>query len=271
MSTEPPVPATDAHGSPPTTGTVPGTALAVIPRPGLPARREQGGPAARSPQMAAYQAACRAYADAVTAAHLARTDAEDRYRREVESVRQTASRAVAARESAVRAAEEARALVAEADEAAHDVWRRLAMYTGRRSPGITPPPDDAAECEDAARVRALLTRSRRAIALAQRGELPFPPPRHALPVAIVVGIACGLAALWGAGLLLGAASGGSSAQAAIQAAALVVLFLGAFAAIPVVTGWLAVRHRMGVRPAHIAACVLGSVAAICGLAPVVLL
>ncbi|TQL75795.1 hypothetical protein FB566_1310 [Stackebrandtia endophytica] len=224
-----------------------------------------------SPTMAAYRAGCEAYAEAVTAAHRSRTEAEERYRMEVAAVRETARREVARREAAVRYAQEARDLVAETDDAAADIWRRLAVYSDRRKLGLTPPPREDAEPHTPSEIRKLLAQAKRNIGLAQRGELPFPPPAHALPIAAAIGALSGLLSVWGAGLLLSAAAVRTDgAAAAFQALALVALFVGVFAGVPTVSGWLAVRHRLAIRPVHVAAAITGAVAGICALSPLAL-
>jgi len=225
-----------------------------------------------SPTMAAYRAGCEAYAEAVTAAHKSRTEAEERYRVEVAAVRETARREVARREAAIRHATEARDLVAETDDAAADIWRRLAVYSDRRKLGLTPPPQADAEPHTPAEVRKLLAQAKRNIGLAQRGELPFPPPAHALPIAAAIGALSGLLSAWGAGLLLSVAqTRADGVAAAFQALALVVLFVGVFAGIPAISGWLALRHRLTVRPVHVLAGVIGAIVGICALSPLTLI
>ena len=212
-----------------------------------------------------YRAACARYTSAVVDASNRRDSAAARYRAEVNEVRDGAQQAVAGRDQAAREADAAKKLVAETDDASADIWRRLTAYIGTKHTGMTPPPDSSEPLESAAEVRSLLARTKRTIALVQRGELPFAPPKRALPVAAIVGAIVGAAAAIGAGLLLG--GGSANVQAMRQAAALVVVFVGVFAGIPIVTGWLAVRHRIRARPVHIGACIGGALVAIFVLAP----
>lgn len=217
--------------------------------------------------MKMYQAACERYAQAVLTAQRDREAAEERYRDEVATVRQSAEHVVAVREQTAREAAAATELVAETDDACSEMWRRLGVYVGNQRLGLTPPPGAGEGVQSAAEVREGIQRAQRIIALAQRGELPFAPPKHAVWFAACVGAVVGALAAWGAGILSQAAGSGDGADAIGHAAALAVLFLGAFAAVPVVAGWLSTRHRMGARPVHVAACVLGAGAAMCGLAP----
>lgn len=173
---------------------------------------------------------------------------------------------MAERDAAVRESVAARKLVTEVDDACADVWRRLGSYIGPKHTVITPPPGTAAEVTTAAEVEAMVERTRRTIALVQRGEVPFAPPKHAVPVAAVIGLVTGVLAAVGAGLLLSDAADDHS-RALSQAAALVVVFIGAFAGIPVLSGWLATRHRIAPRPIHIGAVIVAAVVAMCAMAP----
>ncbi len=220
-----------------------------------------------STNMAAYRTGCEAYTRAVTAAHRARTEAEGRYRREVSAVRETARAAVARREAAARKADQATTLVTETDDAAAEIWRKLASFTDRRRLGITPAPDPAAAPRTSAEVRALLATARKNIGAAQRGELPLPPPPHAVPIAAGFGAIGGVLGAAGGVLLLAAAHNASDgASAAFHALALVVVFVGLFAGVPVAAGWLTVRHRVGPKPAHLLAAVIGAVVGLCAVA-----
>lgn len=216
--------------------------------------------------MRTYRLACKRYTEAVVSATTTRDEAAERYRREAAEVKETAEQAVAERDAAVREAVAAKKLITEVDDACADVWRRLGSYIGPKHTVITPPPGTAGDTSSSTDVKAMLERTRRTIALVQRGEVPFAPPAHAVVVAAVIGLVTGALAAIGAGLLLSDAADGH-AQALSQAAALVVVFVGAFLGIPVLSGWLATRHRIGPRPIHIGAVIIGAVAAMCALAP----
>ncbi|MGH8792472.1 MAG: hypothetical protein ACRDXX_07495 [Stackebrandtia sp.] len=217
--------------------------------------------------VAAYRAACARYTRAVLSARDSRDEAEERYRNSVAVVRQHAEQTVASRDAAAREAAEAKQLVAETDEACTDIWRRLGAYIGVKKLGVAPPPGAARGADSVDEIRDVVESTRRTIALAQRGELPFDPPKHATPLAVAVGVLVGVIAAVAAGALLSTADRGDHANALIQAGALVMVFGGAFAGVPVVAGWLSVRHRISVRPVHVGACVAGATVAMCGLAP----
>lgn len=225
-----------------------------------------------STNMAAYRSGCQAYTQAVTAAHRARTEAEERYREEVAGVREAARQAVARREAATRKADQTAQLVAETDDAAAEIWRKLAAFTDRRKLGLTPAPDLATAPRNASEIRSLLATARKNIGLAQRGELPFSPPVYAIPIAAAIGATGGVISAWAGGLLLAAGQDGSDGTAAaLHALALVAVFIGLFAGIPAVAGWLTVRHRLGPKPVHLLASVIGAVIGLCALAPFTIL
>ena len=217
----------------------------------------------------AYRAACARYTRAVRAAQQSRSTAEHRYRAEVDGVRAVAQRAVAEREAAARSAVDANRMVAQTDDTAVELWRRLSTYVGDKRLGPTPPPDDTVTATGAAAVTAALKRTRMALATVQRGELPFGPPRHAVGIAAAVGAGCGLVAGAVAMLLLGV-DGDDSTRAVWRAAGLVVLFLGCIAGIPVVGSWLSVRHRVGLGAGHIAATVGAAVVTVAVLSPLLM-
>lgn len=216
--------------------------------------------------MATYRAACQRYTKAVVAATATRDEAAERYRRAAVEVKETAEQAVAERDAAVREAVTAKRLIGDVDDTCADVWRRLGTYIGPKHTVITPPPGTADDVESFADVKALVERARRTIALVQRGEVPFEPPKHAVVVAAVVGLVTGVLAAVGAGLLLGD-SADTHTQALRQAAALVVIFVGVFVGIPVLSGWLATRHRVAPRPIHIGSVIVGAIVALIVLAP----
>lgn len=216
--------------------------------------------------METYRLACERYTKAVVSATRSRDEAADRYRREAAEVKETAQQAVAERDTAMRDAVAAKKLVTEIDDTCADIWRRLGSYIGPKYTVITPPPGTAEDVSGVTDVKAMVERTRRTIALVQRGEVPFEPPKHAVPVAAVIGLVIGVLAAIGAGMLLSDSKDGHT-QALSQAGALVVVFIGAFAGIPVLSGWLATRHRIGPRPIHIGACIVGAVVAMCAMAP----
>ena len=219
------------------------------------------------PAMETYRAACARYTTAVVNATRTRDEAAERYRRDANEVKETARTAVAERDAAAREAASAKKFITEVDDACADIWRRLGSYIGPKHTVVPPPPDNTDAFDSADEVTALLERTRRTIALVQRGEVPFEPPKRAVAVAAGIGVAVGLLAAVGAGLLLSGSGGSDNALALSRAAALVVIFLGAFAGIPVLSGWLATQHRVGPRPVHIGACIGGAVAAMCASAP----
>ena len=225
-----------------------------------------------SANLMAYRSGCQAYAQAVTAAHRARTEAEERYRDEVERAREAARRAVARRDTASRNAERAAKLVAETDDAAAEIWRKLASFTDRRKLGLTPAPDLDTTPRSASEIQSLLVSVRKTIGRAQQGDLPLAPPPHVVAISMAIGAVGGMIGSWGGGMLLAAGQSGSDgAAAAFHALALVVIFIGLFAGVPVVAGWLVVRHRLGPKPVHLLASVAGAVVGLCALAPITLM
>ncbi|MGH8879728.1 MAG: hypothetical protein ACRD0P_20660, partial [Stackebrandtia sp.] len=151
-----------------------------------------------------------------------------------------------------------------------ELWRRLGTYVGEKRLGPTPRPDPEAKARGASEAAKLLARTRHVVAGVQRGEMPFDPPTNVVVAAVGIGAICGLIALCGAALLMGTGAD-DNARAISQAAALVALFCGALAGIPIVAGWLSVRHHVGVQVTHVIAAAAGSVATIAVLSPWLLL
>ncbi|CAM3141882.1 hypothetical protein [Stackebrandtia soli] len=217
-----------------------------------------------------YARACAAYTDAVVHAHAARAKAEERYRDEVARVRVVAERAVAAREAAQKRATSVDAFVGVVDDTAADLWRRTAEHTTQPGLGPTPAPVEPEREETAAEIRARLKDVAKLLGQARNGKFPLPAPPRATAIAAGAGAAVAVFAVVAASLLLSGAGAPHGMAPFLRAAALVVLFLGLVAGVPVVTGWLALRHRITPEPVHIAACVVAAIAATAVLTPIVL-
>ncbi|MEV0645585.1 hypothetical protein AB0I28_10005 [Phytomonospora sp. NPDC050363] len=191
------------------------------------------------------------------------------HRGEIATIRQRVSEAMAARDAAQKTAGETAVTVDEVDGAAAGLWRDLLGYvgSGRIPPRLRDVPDsDSPLTAIGARPSrprkpkppkvpdpaVLLARARRTLALARRGQLEFPPPKYVLGLMALIGAACGLLAVVGARLILGAAGDGDDGAAlALRPLALVCVFLGPFIGLPIASVYLGLRHRQRPRPQHI--------------------
>lgn len=216
----------------------------------------------------AYKAAATSLSRTITSQRDRHEVLQRRHRGEVGTIRERVAEAMAARDAAQKSAAEAAVTVDEIDGAAAGLWRDLLGYvgSGRIPPRLRDIPETDAPpaiTSRPARPRkpkapkvpdphALIDRARRTLALARRGQLEFPPPKYVMPLMALIGAACGLLAVLGAQLILGAAGEGTDNKAlALRPLALVCVFVGPFIGLPIASIYLGLRHRQRPRPHHI--------------------
>ncbi|MBB6032195.1 hypothetical protein [Phytomonospora endophytica] len=217
----------------------------------------------------AYKASATSLSRTMTAQRDRHEVLQRRHRGEVGTIRERVSEAMAARDAAQKTAAQATVTVDEIDGAAAGLWRDLLGYvgSGRIPPRLrdipaneTPYPAITArgtrtrkpKAPKVPDPRALIDRARRTLALARRGQLEFPPPKYVMPLMALIGAACGLLAVFGAHLILGAAGEGTDNTAlALRPLALVCVFMGPFIGLPIASIYLGMRHRQRPRPHHI--------------------